>query len=663
MKNENDIHVNQVLNNEENFKTMKKKKNKITIVSVSTMSMIILGSIIFLIVFLFGKYGEKNNIANKKVEKTKTIMIYMCGSDLESDGALASYSIRDLMDSDIDYDNIKIYLCAGGSTKWYNSNISTQETSIFEINEDGLNKIKKQKKEDMANSNTVTEFLDYAYENSQTDEYYFMFWNHGMGILGLEYDELSKNVLSLSGLDTTFKNSKINKDGKKIDMIILNNCLMGSLETSSVLSNYANYLVASEDVMYGSNEIETLKFLDGMTSINTPEEIGKNYINCYSNSMNNVFPDVETTFAMIDLNKIDNVINNLDEYFKNIELDTTAFRNIARIRSSKVYEYQKAMDNYDMVDLYQLITKLDPINSDTEDLLNSIKEAVKYNSTTNAYSNGISIYFPETIDYSDVYNTINFSSQYKKFLNKYIQLYTGKSSVKYALNTKDVQKDNNNVFSLQLSADEASTYKSGSFMILEDNKDGTYTTVVRSSSDVNIDDKGIVTANIDKMIKIVDAKDGTEFAVGNIILLDKKDTYSLYGLPVILYNDTKTDPALMTLKVGNDGKIEILETHRWSKDVNGNVVANGAIIDFNNTEYKRISIIKNVKTIKTDENGNYEGIDEMKSSYGYEWNISDFFNDTSFKQTELDKDKKYVGVFDITDVYNDSHYSKLIDIN
>ena len=70
---------------------------------------------------------------------------------------------------------------------------------------------------------------------------------------------------------------------------------------------------------------------------------------------------------------------------------------------------------------------------------------------------------------------------------------------------------------------------------------------------------------------------------GNLILLDKKDTYSLYGLPVVLYNNTKTDPALMTLRVGNDGKIEVLETHKWSKDVNGNVVANGAIIDFNNT--------------------------------------------------------------------------------
>ena len=662
MKNENDIHVNQLLNNEDNLKNVKKKKNKATIISVTAMSMIILGSIIFLIVFLLGKYGSSNNISKQRVEKTKTVMIYMCGSDLESSEKLATYNIKDLIDSNVDYDNIRIFLCAGGSSRWFNSDISVQETSIFEINENGLNKVKKQKRVDMADSNTVTEFLDYAYENSQTDEYYFMFWNHGLAISGLEYDELSNNILSLSDLDNSFKNSKINKDDKKIDMVILNNCLMGSLETASVLSKYSNYLVASEDVMYGSSEVTPFKFLDGMTSTNTVEEIGKSFIDCYSNSMKENLSNVYITFSMIDLNKINTVMDNLGEYFGNIEINTTSFKNIAKIRSSNVYEYQKAIDEYDMVDLYQLVTKLEPVNGDNKKLLDSIKEAVKYNSATDSYSNGISIYFPETVDWRKVYNTINFSSQYKKFLNEYIEIYTAKSAVKYALNTKEVQKNNNNGFSLQLSDEEASTYKNGSFMVLEDNKDGTYTTVIKSSSDVNIDSKGVVTANIGKVIKIVD-KDGTEFGVGNLILLDKKDTYSLYGLPVILYNDTKTDSALMTLRVGNDGKIEVLETHKWSKDVNGNVVANGAIIDFNNTEYKRISIIKNVKTIKTDENGNYEGIDEMKSSYGYEWNISDFFNDTSFKQTELDKDKKYVGVFNITDVYNDSHYSKLIDIN
>ena len=110
MKNENDIHVNQLLNNEDNLKNVKKKKNKATIISVTAMSMIILGSIIFLIVFLLGKYGSSNNIAEQRVEKTKTVMIYMCGSDLESDGKLATYNIRDLMDSNIDYDNIKIFL-------------------------------------------------------------------------------------------------------------------------------------------------------------------------------------------------------------------------------------------------------------------------------------------------------------------------------------------------------------------------------------------------------------------------------------------------------------------------------------------------------------------------------------------------------------------------
>lgn len=663
MKKENDVHFSQLLNNDEEFKNVKKKKNKVTIISVSAMSMIILGSIIFLIVFLLGKYGKSNNIAEQRVEKTKTVMIYMCGSDLESNAKLATYNIEALVNSNVDYDNIRIFLCAGGASKWFNSDISAQETSIFEINKNGLNKVKRQQKLDMAESDTVTDFLDYAYENSQTDEYYFMFWNHGMALAGLEYDELSENILSLSDLDKSFENSKINKDNKKIDMVILNNCLMGSLETSSVLSNYANYLVASEDVMYGSGEVTPLKFLDGMTSKNTPEEIGRSFIDCYSNSMSENLSNVYTTFSMIDLNKINTVMDNLDEYFGNIKLNNETMSDIIKIRTNKVYEYQKAIDIYDMVDLYQLVTKLEPVNSDNNNLLDSIKNAVIYNTATDSYSNGISIYFPDTKDWRKIYNTINFSSQYKKFLNEYINICQGKSPVKYALNTKEVQKDSNNGFSLQLSSEEASAYKNGSFMIMEDNKDGTYTTVVKSSGDVSIDDKGLVTANIDKMIKIVDNKDGTEFGVGNLILLDKKDTYSLYGLPVVLYNDTETESAIMTLRVENDGKINILETHKWSKDANGNIITNGAIIDFNNTEYKRISITKNVKTIKNDENGNYEGIDEMKSAYGYEWNITDFFNDTKFEQTDLDKDKKYVGVFNITDVNNDSHYSKIIDIN
>lgn len=450
-----------------------------------------------------------------------------------------------------------------------------------------------------------------------------------MALAGLEYDELSKNFLSLSDLDKSFKNSEFNKNDKKIDMIILNNCLMGSIETADILSNYANYLVASEDVMLGSKYISTFKFLEGIDAKNNAVDIGKNYIDCYTNSIEENFPGEYITFSLIDLSKIDNIIENLDDYFKNINLDSATFKKIDRIRDG-VYEYQKQDDYLDMVDLYQLITKLKSINSNNEKLLNSIDKAVLYNSTTDPYSKGISMYFPETSDWTKVYDTLEFSENYKKFVDKYIDIYTGKTNIKFSLNNKEIQKKDNG-FSLQLTEEEASIYKNGQFVVFEDNKDGTYTTVIRSSSDVSIDDNGVITGNIGEMISLTDSSDGTEFAVGNLILIDKTDSYSIYGLPIILYNNSDEDPALMKLKVRNDGKIDILETRQWSKDENGNLLANGAIIDLKDTKYKRIKIVKNVRTIKKDENGNYAGLDELKSTYGYEWDITDFLNSVSFK--------------------------------
>lgn len=159
------------------------------------------------------KSEENNNNAKEEISgTTKTLMIYMCGSDLESENCLGTINLSHLMESDIDYNNINIVLCAGGTQRWYNSEISEKETSIYNINEKGITKEKKQSKQDMADGNTITNFIDYVYENYETDEYYFMFWNHGMALDGLEFDELSGNILSLAELDNCLANTKLNED-------------------------------------------------------------------------------------------------------------------------------------------------------------------------------------------------------------------------------------------------------------------------------------------------------------------------------------------------------------------------------------------------------------------------------------------------------------------
>lgn len=580
------------------------------------------------------------------------------------------------MKSDIDYKNINVLLCAGGSKRWHNSDISKTETSIFKVTEEGLTKVKKQSKLDMAEGKNVTNFLDYVYDNYKTDEYYFMFWNHGMALGGLEYDELTKNELSLSELDNCLEKSKFHKDNKKFDTVILNNCLMGSLETASILSKYANYLVASEDVMYGSRNIKTLEFLDGIKIKDSATDIGKSYIDCYSKeTKQNLTGDAYTTLALIDLSKVEKVIENLDSYFEDIELNESNFAETARIRD-EIYEYQKADDVYDMVDLYQLISELGEINSNNDELLDSIKEAVIYNSTTDPYSKGISIYFPETFDWTEIHEEINFSEIYKDFTKKYVGIVTGKEDIKLVLTTNEVQKVGDG-FSLQLTPEEAEVYKNSKFFVFEDNKDGTYKAILKSY-DTSIDENGVITANLDnKAIKVVDNSDGSEFALGNLFEIDKTDEYTIYETPVFLegYDESALDDddpdtyasifdmASIRFKVLKNGNIEIMEIRKKTMATEiGKDIPNGEIIDLKDSKYGTIKFLYGQHNIELDENGNYEGIGTGNANTMFEGVAIDVDSGFTFKVGNLEAGKEYVGAFSIEDIYRNTYSSKLIKI-
>ena len=652
------------------MKNENKKTNKKAIITIIVV-IIVIGALVTTGLFFTVKYLKNSKTSDKEKDEiikeesqagTKTLMIYMCGSDLESGGGIATSNLQDLIASKVDYDNINVILCAGGSTKWHNNDISKTETSYFKVTDDGLEMIKKQSKQDMANSKTLTNFIDY-----KTDEYYFMFWDHGCALVGLELDEFSERTLSLKDLNTGLKNSKLNKDNKKFDLVILNNCLMGSLEVANIISNYADYLVASEDVMYGGSEITTFEFLEGIKKNDGAEEIGKSYIDTYTKAMKKGNPGTYITLALLDLSKIENVVSELDEYIGDIKLDETSFKKIAKIRAG-VYEYQKTDDYYDMVDLHQLVTKLGSVNSNNKNLLKAIKDAVIYKSVTDPYSNGISMYFPETYDWSPIYETIDFSNTYETFAKKYIDIYTGKKKPSsFAVAAKDVAKIDTG-FSMQLTDEEKSEYKSSQFVIFEDNGDGTYNTIL-TSSDTQIDDNGVIKANIDnKLLSVIDKSDGTVFPLGYIFETDRTEDYVMYDVPIILaepYGEdyiSHTTVALMSIKVYNDGKIEKLATRDWSSTsgVEGKTTSNGAILDItDSSKYNSIYFIKSARKIEFDENGNYQKLGELSSTRGVSIDVNSEF---TFEKTDLDPDKKYVGVFVVTDVYDNKYSSKLIDI-
>lgn len=662
----------------ENVKKIPKRKK--VIISILVLIILIVAAVIG--ISMYEKVEDnieedETTIAKAPKKGSKTVMIYMCGSDLESGNGLGTSNLNDLMNSDIDYKNINVLLCAGGSKRWYNSDISKNETSIFKVTEEELTKVKKQSKLDMAEGKNVTNFLDYVYDNYKTDQYYFMFWNHGMALAGLEYDELTKNELSLSELDDCLEKSKFHKANKKIDTVILNNCLMGSLETASILSKYANYLVASEDVMYGSRNIKTLEFLDGIKINDDSVSVGRSYIDSYSKSTKqNLTGDIYTTIALIDLSKVEKITENLNDYFEEIELNQSSFTQTVRIRD-EIYEYQKAEDAFDMVDLYQLVSELGKVNSNNEELLDSIEEAVIYNSTTDPYSKGISIYFPETYDWTEIYNTIDFSETYKDFTQKYIDILTGKEEVKPFLATNEAQKIGNG-FSLQLTPEEAELYKNSKFFVFEDNKDGTYKAILKSY-DTSIDEKGVITANLDnKAIKVVDNSDGSEFALGNLFEIDKTDEYTIYETPVFLegYDESALDDddpdthasifdmASIRFKVLKNGNVEIMEIRKKTIAAEiGENIPNGEIIDLKDSKYGTIQFLYGQHGIELDESGNYLGIKGAGNpNTMFEGVVIDLDSGFTFKAGNLDAGKEYVGAFSIEDIYRNTYSSKLIKI-
>ena len=98
-------------------------------------------------------------------------MVYMVGSNLESESGLASADIREMQKSGFNEDNLTVLICTGGSSKWWNSKIPDDSCSIFELTADGLTQCADLGERSMADQDTLTDFVDYAYQTWPAEQY------------------------------------------------------------------------------------------------------------------------------------------------------------------------------------------------------------------------------------------------------------------------------------------------------------------------------------------------------------------------------------------------------------------------------------------------------------------------------------------------------------
>ena len=442
-KNDNFNSVNNNINNNNVSTPSLAPKKKISVGFLYGILLVL--SIAFLSI---GFVSYRNN-------RSRTVMIYMVGADLESDDGLASTELDSIDFNKIDSNKVKVILMAGGSKKWHNNYIDVSETSIYELQESGFVKVDKRPRKNMGTSDNLNYFLKYVYNNYKANKYDFIFWNHGGAVDGSEYDELAgDDRIDLGEMYKAFDNSNF-KGLNKLEILGFRTCLNGTVEVANVYKKFAKYLVASEESTRGNTVVSPLEFINDIKPHDDADDVGIKMIEGYkkfvTTTCNYVQKSdkeenycIDSTYSLVDLSKIDELNVEFDKFSEDLNNNISSkYNEMIKIRAN-MSQYASDQPARDMVDLYDFVEKFQNYSSSSESLKKAINKAVVYNWSTNDYSHGLSVYYPynENI-YLDFYPYISVSKNYSTFVNKF---YNNKEGVK--------TKSFSNIFSKEVKVDK-----------------------------------------------------------------------------------------------------------------------------------------------------------------------------------------------------------------
>lgn len=626
-------------------------------------------------VFIRSKLQDKSKTDNFE-PGSRTIMIYMVGSDLESGNGIASFDLSTIDYEETSAEDTQVVLIAGGSKRWNNDYINVDETSIYELKEDGFEKVKKQKVQNMGEPKVLSSFLNYVYENYKTDKYSLLFWNHGSAILGSEHDELANDFLSLYELKKGFSNSPFNKNNK-LEAIIFRTCLNGNLEIASTLDDYADYLVASEEITIGNTMDSPLEFINEIKQEDTTYDMALKFIDSYKGLIGNYknlyfaytgsSPSLYSTYSIIDLNNVDSLIDSVNDFFEDVDVSKN-YNNIARIRNN-LYQYGDTEKAYDMVDLYNLVNSLKDYSSEKADnVLKNFEDTVLYNFATNDKSRGLSIYFPyqgkdeEKEIFLKLYEDFDDLEDYYSFIKRFNSIQSS-TSYNFSFAQNEIKIDNTSSepdFTLQLTDEQLEGFASAQYIVFKDEKDGYFTPIYRGK-EVTLNGNTL-TANIkDRQLKIVgEDKDGKHLDDQlHLSETENNDKYIEYQTAVVLENFSDDDisnwlfdSATMTLVY--DKETQKIGISKILLNSDNDDLPNTVAVDINNYTHIAFGCTK-FKIL--DENGNYTTDWE---SNGVIEGIESKIDELDFRIDKLDDGADYYCVFQIYDTTNNSYYSKLV---
>ena len=350
-----------------------------------------------------------------------TVMFYFCGSDLESRNACATGNLqeiaecrtyasevnqlrKDLETPDVTPAGVNVVIETGGANAWsadavgMNVDVGKLQRWCFhpvegEAEQGSFELVGETDLASMADPETLTDFIRWSAENYPAKKYCLVMWNHGGGSKnGIFIDELfDRDSMYLYELENALKDG-----GVHFETVLFDACLMANLETAWLVSDYANWMVASEELVSGSGTamgdwLQQLYY--------TPQADGKllGRWMCdmtwrkYAEHKSQVSQDT-MTFSEIDLSKIDalamaynNFLGRVNDFYVNDPESMRAFQWVV----DSAFEFGLGGDDMiDIADIFSIPGVAGTLGREMySDVMQAIDEAVVYNVRGSARAN------------------------------------------------------------------------------------------------------------------------------------------------------------------------------------------------------------------------------------------------------------------------------------
>ena len=381
-----------------------------------------------------------------------TVMIYMCGSDLESgyDGnstdvnnyGLASLDISEILSVSGQPEDVNIIIETGGARAWKNRNISSSKLGRFHVENQKLVKDEELSYESMGKASTFQSFLEWGLSKYPAEKTGVVLWNHGGAMWGVCYDE-KKNDDSLtnSEVNTALKNAFKNTGRKeKLEWIGYDACLMQVQDIAYKNSEYFNYMIGAQeseagegweynswidDVYAGKDTKTILKAVcdgfiasydrtygaQGYANDQTLSYLDLSKVNSYKTAFENLAKKISLTVGATQKSTFQKMMKNVKEYGTAYYEDVTdggystnpyddAYYGNYGVQYEDGYYVDYGYNYFGTFDVYDFLTKLgnkySTLSSEITSVRNELNQLVVYNKIGGqaGQSHGLCLYFP-----------------------------------------------------------------------------------------------------------------------------------------------------------------------------------------------------------------------------------------------------------------------------